>query len=321
MSSSRRPGRRVPPKGRALRSDPVPPAASDSEATTTERRTRAQNRAAKRAVGGVRPKTSGGRVRAGGATRGSNMGLVVLAVIAVAVVAAVVVIGNPFGSAGPSAAPSSTPSATRQLTGCPTTVPAPLAATDKRTVTIQTAKGNIVIEVDPALAPVAAANFVALAQCGYYDGVIFHRVVPDFVIQGGDGQFGWIGALDRNRVGQGGLPYQFADEPIKDEYTRGTVAMANSGPDTNEAQFFICTADDTAKLQKAYTIFGHVTSGMDVVDQIVAAPRNAKDLPDDPVAMDHVVVTIAPGASASPAPTAPPTPASTIAPSAAPTTP
>ena len=314
MSSSRRPGRRVPPKGRSLRSDPVPPATGGEWTTTEPSGTRAQNRAAKRAVGGVRPKSTA-RIRAGGATRGSNMGLIVLAVAAVAVVAAVVVLGNPFGSAAPSASPSpsQTPSATRALTGCPTTVPAPLAATDKRTVTIQTAKGNIVIEVDPALAPVAAANFVALAECGYYDGVVFHRVVPGFVILGALGMSGCTAALDRTRVGQGGLAYQFADETVQGDYTRGTVAMANGGPDTNGSQFFICTADLIGSLAKDYTIFGHVTSGMDVVDQIVAAPRNADDLPDNPVAMDHVIVAPAPAASASPASTAAPSPAPSAA--------
>src|SRR6185369_13664269 len=86
---------------------------------------------------------------------------------------------------------------------CPTTQPAPLDAADTRTVTIQTDKGAIVIKVVGALSPIAAGNFVALASCGYYDGVVFQRVVPGFVIQGGDGQYGRSGKIDLQRVGSG----------------------------------------------------------------------------------------------------------------------
>jgi cyclophilin family peptidyl-prolyl cis-trans isomerase len=175
-------------------------------------------------------------------------------------------------------------------------------------VTISTPKGDIVIEVDAALAPVAAANFVALADCGFLDGVVFHRVVPDFVIQGGDGQYGWTGALDEASVGQGGPGYAFPDEPVVGDYTRGTVAMANSGANTNGSQFFICVKD-LSDLPKSYTIFGHVTAGMDVVDQIVAAPRNAQDFPDDPVPMTTVTVAPAPSPAASPGPSASASPA------------
>jgi len=226
----------------------------------------------------------------------------------------VFLVGNPFGGATPSGSPggSATPLPTRALTGCPTSAPSGLAAGEQRTVTIQTPKGDIVLDVEANLAPVAAANFVALATCGYYDGVIFHRVVPGFVIQGGDGQYGWIGALDRSKVGQGGPGYLFNDEPVNGDYTRGTVAMANSGVNTNGSQFFICTAD-LASLPKSYTIFGHVTSGMDVVDKIVAAPKDANDLPDDPVVMTHVTVSTVPTSSAAPTGSAPASPASTSA--------
>lgn len=121
-------------------------------------------------------------------------------------------------------------------------------------VTLSTPKGEIVMELDPQLAPATVNNFINLARDGYYTGLTFHRVVPSFVIQGGcpDG------------TGRGGPGYRFADEPVKGEYTLGAVAMANAGPNTNGSQFFICIDDCTRKLDKLYNLFGHVTSGMDV---------------------------------------------------------
>src|SRR5262245_61981605 len=121
-------------------------------------------------------------------------------------------------------------------------------------VTIATDKGDIVMELDPKLAPTTVNNFVALARQGYYDGLTFHRVVPDFVIQGGCPQ----------GSGTGGPGYRFEDEPVKGEYTLGAVAMANAGPNTNGSQFFVCIDDCTRKLDKAYNLFGYVTDGMDV---------------------------------------------------------
>ena len=120
--------------------------------------------------------------------------------------------------------------------------------------TITTGRGTIVMELDPSLAPSTVNNFVALARQGFYDGLTFHRVVPDFVIQGGcpDG------------TGAGGPGYRFRDEPVQGEYTLGAVAMANAGPHTNGSQFFITIADCSRKLDKAYNLFGHVTSGMEV---------------------------------------------------------
>jgi cyclophilin family peptidyl-prolyl cis-trans isomerase len=236
-----------------------------------------------------------------------------LAIAAILVVAAAFLVGNPFGGAAASPSPegsqtstaSATPAPTRALKDCPTAAPAGLAAGESRTVTIATPKGDIVIVIAADLAPVAAANFVALATCGYYDGVVFHRIVPGFVIQGGDGQYGWSGA-DMAQAGRGGPGYSFNDEPVVGDYTRGTVAMANSGPNTNGSQFFIVVGDQSnGKLAKDYTIFGQVTSGMDVVDQIVAAPRGANDFPDDPVPMTKVTVGPGPAPSASPAASAP----------------
>lgn len=125
-------------------------------------------------------------------------------------------------------------------------------------VTITTDKGDIVLDLDPRLAPATVNNFVALARRGFYDTLSFHRVVPGFVIQGGDPE----------GTGAGGPGYRFRDEPVRGEYTLGAVAMANAGPDTNGSQFFICIDDCTDKLDKAYNLFGYVTSGIDVTKRI-----------------------------------------------------
>ena len=121
--------------------------------------------------------------------------------------------------------------------------------------------------------------------------MIFHRVIPGFVAQAGDGEHGKKSSLNPSRVGTGGPGYKFEDEPIKGDYVRGALAMANAGPHTNGSQFFICVADLSGRLPKNYTIFGQVTKGMDVVDQIVGAPRNSRDLPDSPVAMTKVTIS------------------------------
>ncbi len=153
---------------------------------------------------------------------------------------------------------------------------------------IATEKGDIEVDLFTQSAPKAAANFVKLAKDGFFDDVIFHRVIPGFMIQGGDGQFGKKASLDRGRVGTGGPGYRFDDEPFKGEYVRGTLAMANAGPNTNGSQFFIMHKD--YGLAKNYTIFGLVTKGLDVVDAIATAPRNSRDLPDSPVSMTSVTI-------------------------------
>jgi cyclophilin family peptidyl-prolyl cis-trans isomerase len=119
--------------------------------------------------------------------------------------------------------------------------------------TIATDRGPIVMDLDPKLAPKSVNNFVALARQGYYDGLTFHRVVPEFVVQGGCPE----------GSGRGGPGYRFADEPVQGEYTVGAVAMANAGPDTNGSQFFICIDDCTKKLTKDYNLFGHVVEGVE----------------------------------------------------------
>jgi cyclophilin family peptidyl-prolyl cis-trans isomerase len=157
--------------------------------------------------------------------------------------------------------------------------------------TIETELGPIEVELYTNDVPKAAGNFVDLAKKGFYDDVVFNRVIPGFVAQGGDGEFGKKASLDRGRVGRGGPGYRFEDEPFAGDYERGTLAMANAGKDTNGSQFFICHQDlSGGRLPKNYTIFGMVTSGMDVVDQIVGAPRDARDLPNDPVAITSVTI-------------------------------
>jgi cyclophilin family peptidyl-prolyl cis-trans isomerase len=156
--------------------------------------------------------------------------------------------------------------------------------------TIHTDKGDIEVDLFANQAPKAAANFVDLARKGYYDDVIFHRVIPGFVIQGGDGQYGKKAALQEGRVGTGGPGYKFEDEPITGDYHRGTLAMANSGPNTNGSQFFICHQELVGRLPKNYTIFGSVTKGMDVVDTIAGGRTGAGDRPVEPVAMTSVQV-------------------------------
>jgi cyclophilin family peptidyl-prolyl cis-trans isomerase len=124
--------------------------------------------------------------------------------------------------------------------------------------TIETDKGAIVAELDPRMAPNTVNNFVSLARDGYYDGLTFHRVVPEFVIQGGCPE----------GSGRGGPGYKFADEPVRGDYTVGALAMANSGPDTNGSQFFITIDDCRQKLQPLYNLFGYVIDGMDVALKI-----------------------------------------------------
>ncbi len=149
---------------------------------------------------------------------------------------------------------------------------------------INTNRGLIVVEMKPELAPKTVNNFVFLAQHHFYDGLTFHRVVPKFVIQGGDPQGN----------GQGGPGYSFVDEPVRGAYTAGAVAMANSGPNTNGSQFFICTVDNTTRLQKSYNLFGYVVKGMDVVQKIQGPnPADAATKNSKPDVMEHVIVVSA----------------------------
>jgi cyclophilin family peptidyl-prolyl cis-trans isomerase len=148
------------------------------------------------------------------------------------------------------------------------------------TARLDTSAGSITLDLYAADAPVAVNNFAFLANEGYYDGVIFHRVIDGFMVQGGD----------PTGTGRGGPGYTFRDEfHSKTSYRRGTVAMANAGPNTNGSQFFICHQD--VGLPNQYTIFGEVTDGMDVVDAIATAPTGAQDRPHAPVTIDSVTIT------------------------------
>ena len=125
-------------------------------------------------------------------------------------------------------------------------------------VTFATDKGDIVALLDASLAPTTVNHFVVQARNGFYNGLTFHRVVPGFVIQGGD----------PDGTGRGGPGYKFADEPVRAPYVLGALAMANAGPDTNGSQFFICIDDCQDKLQPLYNLFGNVTSGIEVAQAI-----------------------------------------------------
>ena len=146
--------------------------------------------------------------------------------------------------------------------------------------TLDTNHGEIVIEFDAASSPLAVNNFVFLARDGFYDGVIFHRVISGFMIQGGD----------PTGSGRGGPGYRFRDEiEGSGSYKRGTVAMANAGPNTNGSQFFIMHQD--GGLPHSYTIFGQVTSGLEAVDSIASSGTDHADRPHDDVVINSVTIT------------------------------
>ena len=152
-------------------------------------------------------------------------------------------------------------------------------ATKKYTASIDTSAGTMTAELFPADAPRTVNNFVFLAREGFYNGVIFHRVIKGFMIQGGD----------PTGTGTGGPGYKFADEPVKRRYSRGTLAMANAGPNTNGSQFFVMHADYA--LPPSYTIFGKLSAGEDVVDAIATALTGSGDRPLKPVSITGIAIT------------------------------
>ena len=279
-----------------------------------ERRRRYDAEVARRASGGAAA-VGGTRVRGGTASRTSGPASWLSrpwtwlgAAVVVAVVAFLVlrpgssgtgssVTGSPsFGSPGASAAASAS-GGTAHGTSCPTSQPPAAPAGKTELVTIDTPKGSMQITVVNDLSPIAAGNFMALASCGYYDGVVFHRVATlqdgtPFVIQGGD----------PTGTGTGGPGYTIQDEPVTTAYKRGTVAMARTAaPNSAGSQFFIVLDDkDAAVLSSAntYQIFGSVTSGMDTADAIYAA-AGGQENPPNPVPMTKVTVEAA-GSSAAP---------------------
>ena len=147
-------------------------------------------------------------------------------------------------------------------------------------VTFDTSLGEIELELFPDDAPKTVENFLKLAREGFYDGVVFHRVIPDFMIQGGD----------PTGTGRGGPGYEFEDEFNEQRVVRGALAMANAGPNTNGSQFFIVTADATPWLDGKHTVFGRVSAGMTVVDEISRLPRDARDRPLESVTIERVDV-------------------------------
>jgi cyclophilin family peptidyl-prolyl cis-trans isomerase len=144
--------------------------------------------------------------------------------------------------------------------------------------TLHTNHGAIEVELFDADAPKTVDNFVKLAGDGFYDGVVFHRVIADFMIQGGD----------PTGTGMGGPGYTFEDEFNDHKVERGALAMANAGPNTNGSQFFVVTAAATPWLDGKHTVFGRVTNGMDVVDAISQVDTDAQDKPREPVVIERV---------------------------------
>lgn len=153
----------------------------------------------------------------------------------------------------------------------------PAGETNKK-IKIRTTKGDIIIQVDAAQGPRAASNFIYLVKKGFYDGTIFHRVIPGFMIQGGD----------PTGTGRGGPGYQFENDEVKSPYNDGAVAMANAGRDTNGSQFFIMVAN--VPLSPDYSIFGKVISGLDVAHKIANVSRDGNDRPNEEVKMVGVTV-------------------------------
>ena len=146
--------------------------------------------------------------------------------------------------------------------------------------TLHTNHGAIAVELFDEDAPNTVANFVKLARDGFYDGVIFHRVIPDFMIQGGD----------PTGTGTGGPGYSFEDEFNQHKVERGALAMANAGPNTNGSQFFVVTTQAAPWLDGKHTVFGRVTEGMDAVDSISAVETDANDKPREAVTIERVEV-------------------------------
>jgi peptidyl-prolyl cis-trans isomerase B (cyclophilin B) len=147
--------------------------------------------------------------------------------------------------------------------------------------TLHTSEGAIELELYPDAAPKTVENFVKLASDGFYEGVIFHRVIPDFMIQGGD----------PTGTGSGGPGYSFEDEINDHKVERGALAMANAGPNTNGSQFFVVTTDAAPWLDGKHTVFGRVTKGMEIADAISELPRDARDRPHEDVVIETVSVS------------------------------
>ena len=157
-------------------------------------------------------------------------------------------------------------------------------ATKRYTATMNTSLGELVMSLDPIAAPRTVNNFVFLALNHYYDGVIFHRIIKNFMCQGGDPQ----------GTGTGGPGYKFGDElPKPNQYKVGSLAMANAGPNTNGSQFFIVSGSDGCRLPPQYSLFGQVVKGLDVLEKMQSVATGPGDRPETPVVINSVVITVA----------------------------
>lgn len=183
----------------------------------------------------------------------------------IAFFAVIIFLGYLYGTSKPSSPVSQDATSVTQEPVKNNSNPPPMAIDKSKTYTavLKTAEGDITVQLNASEVPVTVNNFVTLAKKGFYNGTIFHRVIKGFMIQGGDPK----------GDGTGGPGYTFEDEPFDGEYTRGTIAMANAGPDTNGSQFFIMHKD--YDLPPNYTIFGKVINGMEVVDKIAESPVSA----------------------------------------------
>ena len=151
------------------------------------------------------------------------------------------------------------------------------------TATMETSMGTLVIALDAINAPVTVNNFVFLAAQHYYDGIIFHRIINGFMCQGGD----------PGGTGTGGPGYRFQDEPVKQRYQLGSVAMANAGPNTNGSQFFLISGPSGVNLPPQYNHFGQIVKGLDVLDAMQRVPTGRGDRPHEDVVINSVTISVA----------------------------
>lgn len=210
---------------------------------------------------------------------------IVVGVLGILAVLAVVAYALGFipGIAAPTPRPTIDASRIHPPSATPLASPLAAPAGDGTMATVETELGTIIVELYNQSAPVAAENFANLAEAGYYNGVVFHRTIPGFMIQGGDPE----------GTGTGGPGFTIPDEPFSGDYTRGTVAMARTAqPNSQGSQFFIVVEDSPHLASGGYTIFGRVVSGLEVADAIVGAPRTGPDgdLAAEPIVMTRVTV-------------------------------
>ena len=205
-------------------------------------------------------------------------------------------------SSTPTQSPTATPASSASVSAAPLMSPPP-ALTGTATVKMTTNFGDIVIKVDSKLGAHAAGAFVALARCGYYNNVIFHRIVPKSFIQAGDGTYARMPnpSLD-SKMGTGGPGWVVQDDPVTTKYVRGTVALANTGaPNSGGSQFFIVLSDTAFPAgTTSYAIFGNVTSGIDIADRISLVPTGGEpdqaaggttSMPGEPIVITSTIVT------------------------------